>query len=183
MSYSGAVTLIISIAQHAKPIVNGQTDELCAQRATSSSRASMKWAGPTDIGCLPPNETALLPHVRVADGEHDDKNDHLQKPEDAKRVHLDRPRIERRRLDVENHEEHRDQIKAHRKAPRDRRRRLDAAFVGFALMRIGSRAPEESRQDGEKKRRRDGDAQVDRDGGIRIHWLVKVFTSVVPYLL
>src|SRR5271156_4759349 len=37
MSYVEFVALIISIAQQASPMVSGQTDELCAQRLTSSS--------------------------------------------------------------------------------------------------------------------------------------------------
>ena len=47
MSYSEDVTVIISMAQHASPIVNGHTDELCAHRATSSSRANMNCPGLT----------------------------------------------------------------------------------------------------------------------------------------
>ena len=40
MSYSGAVAVIISMAQHANPMVSGQTLDDCAQRATSSTLPS-----------------------------------------------------------------------------------------------------------------------------------------------
>lgn len=82
MSYSEDVTVIISMAQHASPIVKGHTDELCAQRATSSSRASMKCPGLTVMN-LPPYEAALLPNVGIADGEHHDEDNHLEQAKDA----------------------------------------------------------------------------------------------------
>jgi hypothetical protein len=40
MSYSGAVAVIISMAQQANPMVNGQTLDDWAQRATSSTLPS-----------------------------------------------------------------------------------------------------------------------------------------------
>ena len=52
MSYCGSVALIISIAQQAKPIVSGQTLELCAQRATSSSFPRRNCPGITATGNL-----------------------------------------------------------------------------------------------------------------------------------
>ena len=42
MSYSGAVAVIISIAQQASPIVSGHTLDACAQRATESTVVSRK---------------------------------------------------------------------------------------------------------------------------------------------
>jgi hypothetical protein len=131
MSYSDDVTVIISIAQQARPIVSGHTDELCAQRATSSSRASKKWPG-------------LLPHVGVADAQDDDKHHHFGQAEDAQCVHLHGPWIERRRLDVEDDEQHRDQVETHREAAGDRRGRLDPAFVGFRLVVVRLAARDQS---------------------------------------
>src|SRR5580658_7243468 len=179
MSYSEDVTVIISMAQHASPIVNGHTDELCAQRATSSSRASMNCPGLTvmDLGFLAtdhegrltPHEAALLPNVGVADREHHDEHDHLQEPKDAQRMHLHGPRIERRRFDVEDHEQHRDQIKPYRKPPHDRRGWFDSAFVGFTFVRVWLRASQKAGQHAKEQRRRKRYAEEDRDWPVRIH--------------
>jgi hypothetical protein len=63
MSYSADVTDIISIAQHAKPMVSGHTLELCAQRATSSSLAKRNCPGLISIGLTgsPALRAARLP--------------------------------------------------------------------------------------------------------------------------
>src|SRR5581483_9066237 len=119
ISYSADVTVIISIAQHASPIVRGQTDELCAQRATSSSLASMNCPGPSLI-VSPPCEAALLPYVGVSDREHHDEDHHLDKTEQPEGMHLHGPRVERRRFDVEDDEQHRDEVEAHGEAAADR---------------------------------------------------------------
>src|SRR5690349_9628710 len=85
MSYSAEVTDIISIAQHARPMVSGHTLELCAQRTTSSSLAKKNCPGPISI-CLtgasalraarppsaePPGSPGLRPSVLF--GQNDSK--------------------------------------------------------------------------------------------------------------
>src|SRR6516162_3423128 len=88
-----------------------------------------------------PYEAALLPDVGVADGEHDDEDDHLEQTEPPQRAQLHRPRIERCGFDVKDDEQHRNKVETYRKTAGNRGRRLDAAFVGFGFVGIGLRPP------------------------------------------
>ncbi len=93
------------------------------------------------------------------------------KPKTTERVHLNRPRIKGGRFDVEDDEEHGDEVKAHRKPPRDGRGRLDSAFVGLELLGVRLTPLEQTRKDREQQGRCKRDAEVNCDWPIRIHGL------------
>src|SRR5208283_892908 len=84
-----------------------------ATRSRTAPNAPRRRGGPAKTvrpeGSSPPLESPAPPHVRVSHGEDDDERDHLEEPEDAQLVELHGPRIEGRGLDVEDHEQHRDQ--------------------------------------------------------------------------
>src|SRR5579875_1480358 len=101
ISYSGAVAVIISIAQHANPMVSGQTLELWP-----SVRLRRACPARTIDQGSSPLKAASSPNVGVSDPQDDDKNHHLEQAENAQLVHPDGPWIKGSRLDVEDHEQH-----------------------------------------------------------------------------
>ena len=111
------------------------------------------------------------------------KIDHLHQAENAQSVHLDCPRIKRCGFDVEDDEQHRDQVEANRETPRDRRRRLDPALIGFAFMSDSAwRAPSSPGRTVKSSAAATRDTEVRWRLARRDSWLVKVFTSTARHL-
>src|SRR5262249_34448002 len=82
-----------------------------------------------------PVQAATTPDVGVGDEDRDDEEDHLDEPEELHRVEVHGPRVEEDDLDVEDDEEHRDDVVLHREAAATDRLRggLDAALVAVQL--------------------------------------------------
>src|SRR4051794_32474161 len=82
---------------------------------------------------LHPLERALLPRVVVTDNQDEDEHQHLDEAEQPQPVENHRPWKHKYSLDVENHEQHRDEIVADAVPVARIRDRLDSAFVRLEL--------------------------------------------------
>ena len=91
-------------------------------------------------------------------------------------MHLHCPGIERRGFDVEDHEEHRDEVETHRKTAGDVGGRLDAALVRFRFHRVGLLAGQDSGQDAETECCHERHGEIDSDRTIGRHDL-KIYTK------
>src|SRR3954463_3938584 len=139
-SYRPAPEAIISMAQQARPNVAGHRDDLRVQLTSFSTLVSRTPLGsfsssPIVSSLSAPLEPAAPPDVGVRDEHGDDEEDHLDQPEDAQRVVVNRPRVEEDDLDVEDDEEHRRQVVLHRETAAGERLvdRLDPALVRLEL--------------------------------------------------
>src|SRR4051794_39999662 len=106
---------IISIAQHARPKVTGQIDERRAHWTIFSTvvvRTGMSTSRP--IGS--PIERAFPPDVDVTGEEQRHEQHYLHEPIPAELAQRHRPWIEERDLDVEQQEDHCDEIELDRLA-------------------------------------------------------------------
>src|SRR4051812_9090186 len=98
------------MAQQASPNVAGHSEDFRVQLTSFSTDVSRTPLGsfsssPMVRFPLFPLEPAAAPHVRVGDEDGGDEDDHLDQPEDAEPVVVDRPRVEEDDLDVEDDEE------------------------------------------------------------------------------
>src|SRR5213083_2276055 len=160
MSYRDDTVPIISIAQHASPNVIGQSDPLRHQ-LMAASRVVVTMLASSDRSISPinsysvgrslsvPFQRPLLPSVEVAHEQDRDEDQHLDQGEEAELLEDDGPGEDEHRLDVEDHEQHRNDIVPHRdlaaRVVKDRR----AALVGHELGLVGTRGPDEiARQEG-----------------------------------
>src|SRR6266545_401074 len=98
MSRRPPTIVIISIAQQASPKVAGNMEFDAAQRAARSS--------------VVVSTRSSTPDVDERDDEQDDEDDRLGQRERAERVELDGYREQEDDLDVEQDEQHRDQVEA-----------------------------------------------------------------------
>src|SRR3712207_4500954 len=110
------------MAQQARPKVAGHSDDLRVQLTSFSTLVSSTPLGsfsssPMSAPLSVPVEPAAAPHVRVGDEHGGDEHDHLDQPEDAQRLVVHGPRVEEDDLDVEDDEEHRDEVVLHRETP------------------------------------------------------------------
>src|SRR4028119_363723 len=107
--------LIISMAQHARPNCSGQSEFLRAQ-LKSLSVLVVSMFGSLNC-CITPLKGPLLPGVNESDRQDQDKDNHLDKTVEAEIPVDDGPRVEKRRLHVEDQEEQRENVVAHREGP------------------------------------------------------------------
>src|SRR5436190_3567931 len=125
MSYREQLMAIISIAQQARPKVTGQIEERRAHWTIFSTvvvNTGISVSRPISIAdrrsaiaaFIPPIERALPPHVHVAGEEKRHEQRHLHEPRPSEIAQRHRPRIEERHLDVEEQENHRDEVELHR---------------------------------------------------------------------
>src|SRR5215217_8302462 len=128
------------MAQQASPNVAGHSELLRVQLTSFSTVVSRTPLGSFSSSPIArllsvPVQAATSPDVGVGDEHGGDEDDHLDQPEDAERVVRDGPGIEEDDLDVEDDEEHRDQVVLDREAAAGERLvdRLDAALVGLQL--------------------------------------------------
>src|SRR5438132_224913 len=96
-----------------------------------------------------PCQRPLLPGVEIAHEQDRDEDQHLDQGEEAELLEDDGPGEDEHRLDVEDHEQHRNNIVSHRdlgaRVVKDRR----GALVGHEFGLIGPRGPDEiARQEG-----------------------------------
>src|SRR5947207_4408656 len=123
MSYREQLIAIISIAQHARPKVTGQFDERrahCTIFSTVVVRMGISASRPMSIAdrrttprrrlIAAPVEGALAPHVDVSGEEQRDEQEDLREAVPAEIAQRHRPRVEESDLDVEQQEDHRDEI-------------------------------------------------------------------------
>src|SRR3954466_14657587 len=139
MSYRDVLIAIISMAQQASPKVTGQIDDRRAHWTIFStvvvSTGISKWSDmqlhhsvtrgcrhaavarrhePASAILMSPVEHALAPDVDVARQEQQEEANQLEEPGPAQLAHGERPWIEKGDLDVEEEEDHRDQVELHR---------------------------------------------------------------------
>src|SRR6187455_298548 len=136
MSYRPQLIAIISIAQQARPKVTGQIAERRAHWTTDSTvvvstgisnSVSSPIAIPlyhrgtrprrplvVGIGLRPPVEDTLPPDVDVADQQDEEEDGDLDEAGPAELPERHRPRIEERDFDVEQQEDHGNQVELHR---------------------------------------------------------------------
>src|SRR3954453_1294420 len=86
---------------------------------------------------LAPLERATSPHVHEGDDEERDEDDGLDQGEGAEVPQLHRDRVEEHDLDVEQDEQHRDQVEADAEAEALLHLRGEAALVGVLLVGRG----------------------------------------------
>src|SRR6266852_5834768 len=82
---------------------------------------------------LIPIQRATLPGVNEADHQYRDEDQRLDETENSQMSQLDRPRIEKNHLDIEEQEQDRGQVKAHRESAPCRTARRVAALERLAL--------------------------------------------------
>src|SRR6476660_3289481 len=118
MSYREALIAIISIAQHASPNVTGQIDDRRAHCTifstvvvrTGISKSAMCYSA----SLMSPVQHALAPDVDVAREQDGKEHDNLNEPRPPQPPQGHRERIEKRHLDVEQQEDHRDEVELDR---------------------------------------------------------------------
>src|SRR5262249_26389177 len=111
-----------------------------------------------------PLQSALLQDVDVADEEHRDEQHHLDQGDPAQIAERHGPGVEEHGLDVEEDEQHGDEIELDREPLTRRAQRIDAALVGHELLAAPAprhdEAGEQDRAPGEGQ----GDDHGDQDG-------------------
>src|SRR5215213_242016 len=115
-----------------------------------------------------PLEQTLLQDVDVADEEEDDERHHLDVDERAEVVRRealedDRPRDHENQLDVEEDEDHRDEVELHREALARRAHRVFAALVGHRLRPRRLVLADELREQDVARGEAHGDEEHERD--------------------
>src|SRR3972149_4443574 len=82
---------------------------------------------------LPPSgrpfQAALLPDIQEADQEDPEEEDHFHQPEKSQAIQDNRPGIQEHDLDVEDNEQHRDQVELDREPLSGAAHRIDPALV------------------------------------------------------
>src|SRR2546428_13612535 len=91
---------------------------------------------------LLPIQTSFAPDVGQSDEQDAHEDQHLDEAEPLQLAQEHSPRVEEDRLDVENDEQHRGQVKAHGEPPVGGRVGDDPGLVGFELALRRSRRPE-----------------------------------------
>src|SRR5262245_25899436 len=168
-SARGPPVCIISMAQQARPNIMYQSDDFRVQLRRSSTvvvsaisgallmsdmiplrRAPRRLLGrrPLDRNALEPLEVALHPDVHEADHQDHEEEAELRKDEVAlpllrHRLEDGDDRIDERQLDVEDHEDQRDQVEADVEVDPRRAARGLAALVGRELRRLRVRRTEQ----------------------------------------
>src|SRR5262245_50213912 len=154
MSYREQLIDIISMAQQASPKVTGQMDERRAHWTIFSTvvvRTGISDSRPIRIKpsalLFSPVEHALAPDIDVPGEQQSEEEHNLNEARPSELAQRHRPRIEERDLDVEEQENHRDQVELHRLALARVADRRHAALVGRGLFGSGLSRTEEPRQD------------------------------------
>src|SRR5581483_417522 len=101
-------------------------------------------------------ERALLPCVNEADHDDQQKNPHLDQPENAEPAKRYRPRVQEHHFQIEDEEQHRDEIKVHREA--DARVAL-RRIAGLERVRFDGRHPLRADRLRDKKQRQHHDSR------------------------
>src|SRR4029077_21018213 len=113
---------------------------------------------------------ALLPGVVVADDEDEDEDEHLDQAEQQQLIEDDGPREHEDRLDVEDDEQHRDQVVADTVPVARVGCRFDAAFVGLQLHLVVLARVNQAREYEGKDGKTRSDDKEDGDRNVGCHW-------------
>src|SRR6266699_295095 len=187
-----AAVAMNSMAQHAVPNGIGQSelarDEFTAQSTKSWNLASREfglcpWTSFVSITRLPaahppgsiPVHRPALRDVHVPDGQNEHEHQHFDEQESHARPpgsagcapEVNRsPRNKEHRLDVENDEQHGDQVELDRKPLARAAERRHAAFVRAVLDGVGLMGREEMREPDQKGRVERHEAKQEEEGEI-----------------
>src|SRR4029079_5364309 len=134
----------------------------------------------TRLPLVPPVEDALAPDVDVAGEQDQEEDDQLDEAGPAQLAQRHRPRIEERDLDVEEQEDHRDEIELHRMPLARVPDRRHAALVGRHLLGRRTLRPDEVAEEDVEAPEARAEDEHDQEREPRVHDFPKGFAPRTP---